>query len=274
MATPTLDVFPIPAGGSVLLFPTSSASSITITRQNVTTGNIDTVYEGAYNEELRVIDMGDEQNVIAPLSQDSTYIYTITDANGTYSAPAISPITSITVQEDEFSRIFLNLFGASLRTLVQPKGYKKPTILYDMPVTGLPPLPAIHLIQDYVQSQEIPIGQNAYNPDINNQLTLPTIVDRHFLVTILTTSAEEREYYRNAVISIFLSLMNNPIQQIGNNVRHSFDSSSTQIMRDGQRPGFFHADVGLSFSGIFNATIITNFSLIESYNLNTSFQQE
>jgi len=270
VSAPTLNTFPIPAGGSVLLIPTSSASSVTITRQNVATGNVDTVYNGPYNEELRIIDMGDEQNVTAPLSQSDTYIYTITDVNGTYSTPAISPVTSITVQEDEFSRIFLNLFSASLRTLVQPKGYKKPTVLYDMPVTGLPPLPAIHLIQDYVQSQEIPIGQNAFNPDVNNQLTIPTIVDRHFLVTILATSADEREFYRNAVISIFLSLMNNPIQQIGNNVRHSFDSSSQQVMRDGQRPGFFHADVGLSFSGIFNATIVTNYSLIESYTLNVT----
>lgn len=267
---PTLDAYPVPAGGSVLLIPTSSDTNIVINRQSVNTGVTVEFYNGPFDEQARFIDLGDNQGVTAPLSQSDTFIYTITDSFGTYSTPPVAPIMYVVVNEDEFSKIILELFAVSMRTLAKPKGYKVPQVLYQMPDTGFPPLPAIHIIQDYYHSEEIPIGQNAFYPDNDNTINIPTIVERHFLVTILATSAEEREYYRSAVIAVFLSLLNNPIQSLGNNVRHAFDSSASQVHEDGFHPGFFFADVGISFSGTFNATLTTNYNLIENSTLDVT----
>ncbi len=271
MATqlPSLNYQIIPAGGAVMLQPFSTQSSITITRSiSGGTGSPVTVYSGEYSDGLIQIDYGVGQGVIAPLSSSESFIYTITDSIGSYSTPSINPVLNIIVGQDKLTELMVNMMMNGFKTLAIPAGMNRPTVSHSMPINGFPTLPFIGVFQDYIDSGDIPIGQNTENANVENIWTFPTICERHFLVQALCTSADEREFFRSAIIAIFLSLLNTPLSSLGQNIRHSFDSSSSQRDGEGNMPGFYLADVGLSFSGIFNVTLQTDYGVVGGYNIN------
>lgn len=261
-----------PTGGMVVLEPQSSAdfSTWTITRYLSVSGQavsgVVLVQGNAADPATQVlIDMGDGPTV--PLDSTQLYLYELNTSAGAIQTPALSPACSIVLEEDELSAILYRALESGITALKLPASFKnKPTVMHAMPLAGagLPRLPAICFTEVLLQSQDYQIGEDVGNiDDSRNRYDVATQALRHFSVAVLATNTKERSYYKDAVIAIFNSILGPVMEKIGNNIRHRFQASSSQIVGRQNEPGFYLAEILLEFQGLYSTGITTSYGVIE-----------
>jgi len=207
-----------------------------------------------------------------PLSQTTAYVYTFTTSNGSVSTPPIVPAVQLTLLPDVIVNLVMKSLQAGLQALRVPAGFQnKPTIQHAMPINKTPPLPIISINQDLMQQDQSEIGAGV-NPDQwNNQYSVPATVHRRISVFIATTSVEERAFYRDAVISIWRTMLGPLLHPLGQDLSQRFQATDNQVTKPDDSPGFYYSEIGLEFTGVFLAHVVTDYPVIEGFTTDFSF---
>jgi hypothetical protein len=209
------------------------------------------------------VDIGDSTK--APLDPTLTYQYTFSTASGSVTTDPILPSTSIELEPDHLTEILLRALTAGIRSLKVPAGFNnRPPVFHAMPMGSQPTIPMISLNGTLLQQGEIPIGQNAQYNYGKNTLVVGGQALRHYTIAVLTATVQEREFYRDAVIAIFNTILGTILQAIGENATHRFQASSSQVTQDGMMPGFYFAEILLEMAGNFSVGVSTRYGVIET----------
>ena len=217
------------------------------------------------------IDAGDGPNGASPviaLDPTQSYVYTFTTAAGTISTPALSVACSIEVVPDDLTYLILKIIKSALSSLTIPAGFKNmPTVVHAMPLTGVPRLPIVTINQSYIGQNNIPIGQANQANFQTNISTTTAQADRIYSVAVLCSTNDEREYYRDAIIGIFNSIIGPVLDSIGQDTSHNFSADSGQIVNDkqGMIPGFYYSELMLKVTGTYNVIINSQYGIIKSF---------
>ena len=259
MADPLISYEVVPVGGAIALSMACSGAT-TLTR-TVSGGSPVTLYSG--NQILYYLDTGDQ--LPAPLDPTLNYTYTLTDVNGSVSTGYIQPATSLNIDQEPLTQILMRLLQAGVNSLVVPAGLKRAQVLQAMPIAGVPAMPFVTINQDLLQQEEVPIGQSVLQP-VDNSWTITGFCKRMYRVSILSTSGQERDFYRDAIVGIFESIYQSVLQKIGIDVHHEYQVASGQVARDldGMSPGFYYSECLLTFVGTLNVTITCNYGIIST----------
>lgn len=259
---PSLIAQPLPTGGIITL-NIDADTTMTLERAVQSASPVwQTLYSG---DPLSLwIDTGDLMN--APLDAQTTYLYRVTDANGQVESGPILPAAALTINQDKILSLLLRMMQAAFTNMVLPRGFVRPQVLHAMPLTfgGSPALPIITINLDYGPvMEEAPIGQGV-NASQTNEWTLTAQVRRRFSMTVLSYSAQEREYYRDAIISVFSSMAPLVFGQIWDDTRFMYQAYSSQKTKDEESPAFYFAQVMLDLVGSLNTTVTTQFGSVEN----------
>jgi hypothetical protein len=268
---PALKYTVAPTGGVIVLEPASQSdfSSWTLTRflsvSGVNVSGAVLIQGVAGQSPTQVfVDIGEGTNL--PLDPANLYVYQLTTAAGTVDTPALSPACSIQIEQDSVNQILFRALQSGISALRLPAGFKNgPRVMHAMPLSGagVPALPAITFNETLLQQQDIPIGQDINTDWQSNEFQIATQSVRHFTVFVMAANVMEREYYKDAVIAIFSSILGPVLEKIGNNVNHRFQVSSSQIIDRNTEPGFYFAEILLEFTGLYSVGIKTSYGIIE-----------
>jgi hypothetical protein len=270
--TPTV----LPTGGACgLSFTTAVSGDISLERSPYPGTPVYTqLYSGTplnpRGEPQFFLDLGDQTP--APLQPTTQYIYQLTDVTGTIVSDPITPVASINLDRTDWDSIFISLLQGAIDVVQLPKGINRCRVVYAMPLNGLQPMPFIVVNNDLLQQEEVPLGQA--NPTLGEGFLQPpyskiwtqTGLDKHiYRISILSTSATERSFYRDLIIATFRANLYYIFQQVGNDITHSYQAASYQstASHDGMLPGFYGADVMLEFTGTNNVSIVTSYGIVE-----------
>ncbi len=256
---PTVTAVVPPVGGAIFL-SIQALSPMTITRTPQSTGIPVQIYNGVAVPYY--IDQGEGYSTNVEFLPNDTYTYTIADSSGSTSTDPLVTTASITINPDQITSVIVKLIKAGINNLVltQP-GWIKPRVFHALPTSGTPQLPFIVVTFDLLQQNTVPIGQMNM-PEYNNTVDISVLVDRRYTVTTYTTTVDEREFYRDALIAIFESSLFVPLQQLGQDITHSFQAVSLQEIDPA--PGFYVSDMMWMMTGAYSITLTTNYGLIES----------
>ncbi len=255
---PTVTAVVPPVGGAVFLSITAS-STITIVRTPQSTGVPVQIYSGP--PVTYYIDQGEGYSTNVEYLPNDTYVYTVTDSSGSATTPSLTTTSSILINPDQITNVIIKLIKAGINNLIltQP-GWIKPRVFHALPTSGTPQLPFIVVTFDLLQQNAVPVGQMNM-PEYNNTIDISVLVDRRYTVTTYTTTVDEREFYRDALIAIFESSLFTPLQQLGQDVSHSFQAVSIQETEP--PPGFYVSDMMWMMTGAYSIILTTNYGLIE-----------
>lgn len=270
-------VKPIPTGGAIMLdFLQGAATSAlqgTVTISRVVNGGSPVqIWTGPAAEMNYFIDANDGS--AGPLQSGSQYAYAITDQSGSYTTPAVSPVSQFAVIQNSDVAFMVRLFEAAVATIAVPSTItKRPSVTNAMPITGTPPLPMIAVNLDLVQQEDIPIGQDVGAPNPDLTITLGGYAKWMWRLSILCSDAPARDFWRDAVIAIFQALCPSVFAPIGRNISHKYQAASYQVVNESKNlsPGFYGADVLLEIEGVLNTTLTTNIQLIETIDFTATF---
>ncbi|MDE3023131.1 MAG: hypothetical protein KGI54_14995 [Pseudomonadota bacterium] len=281
---PQIDYQTLPSGGIIVLKLYSSvATNWSLTRYidqggtlvSGTAIDIGTpVAPALAGAQTEVICVDANDTTAVPLNTSLQYVYEFTTSVGTIQTPPLVAGCSLEIVRDNITYLILKVLASSMKSLAIPKNYEKPTVIHAMPLTGMPTLPVISVNQSYTGQLQTPIGQ-ATNPNIySNTGTTTTQAQRIYSVSILTTTADEREFYRDAIIAVFNSILGPLLQSIGQDTSHDFSADSGQMVgNDAFNPGFFYADIMLKVSGTYNVIINSQYGLIEEFDGSATYNQ-
>jgi hypothetical protein len=205
------------------------------------------------------LDYGDGLN--QPLDPAITYQYTFSTESGSVTESA-QPSCSIIIDYDDYTRLLVRILQAGVKSLVPPSGVsfnRKPVVTVSMPLTGTPPIPCISVNEDLLQQGETPIGHGMNTDTTNNEYQIFELVMRRYRVTVFTSTVDEREYWKFAIIALFKSVMIPVLEHMGQNVTTKFQCASSQVVD--VSPGFYFADIGLEFTGDMPVRIKTNYGV-------------
>ncbi len=209
------------------------------------------------------VDIGDGTNT--PLNPQTLYSYRFATAQGIAITDPISVSGAIVLEPDHLTRVLGRSLQAGLVSLVLPTNFtQRPTFSYSMPVTTQMRFPMVLLNLDLLQQESIPIGQGQPSQIVDNSYSVPAMAMRRYVVRVFATNVDERDFYRDAVIAIFNTILTPLLAKIGVNTSHRFQASNGQIVTDQMQPGAFYAEISLQFSGLYNVTVSTNFPIIGS----------
>lgn len=282
---PSLIAQVIPTGGAVALTLTTATSGV-ITLSRATSGfpagsglsAFSTLYSGApFANELMpdgkpfatpYFDTGDL--LPAPLNPSQLYVYQLIDVNGSVQTPPILPAVELTIQPDPLTQILIRLLQAGINSLAPSSfnisGGKIPQVLYDMPLAGFPPMPFVTVNLDLLQQEQIPIGQSVQKTNSAGNWVITGFAKFAYRISVLANSSPERDFYRDAVVAIFRSILASVFQPLGRDITHRYQIANGQVVKEKQleMPGFYYADVMLEFSGTFNTLITINYGIINT----------
>ena len=270
---PTVNLTPIPTGGAVrldmpdYLVPPSGVTNMVLSRAvsgATGLGTFTQLYSGA--PQPLYFDLGD--SLPGPLSPATAYVYQVADSTGTTQIGPVVPAPSLQPQADPLTQMFLRLLQAGISNLTLPPGFgTAPQVTTKMPQGGLQALPLIVVNLDLIQQSEIGIGTNVVNPNAGNQWTIWVNATRVWRVSVLSQDVEERDFYRDALISIWQVLLATVFDQLAESVTRDVQAASGTESSEwvGQTPGFYYADIMMHFDGVLNTTIITGYGLIEKF---------
>jgi hypothetical protein len=255
-----------PTGGIAILKLKSAghASSWSLVRSVVSGGaNVQqvTLFDSPGSAVPVFVDIGDGTK--APLDPTLTYQYVFTTSKGAVTTDPIVPSASIVLEQDQLTQILLRALASGVRSLVLPANFRNaPSVFHSMPMGAQPTIPMITLNGTLLQQGDIPIGQNNPNNVTTNTLIIGGQALRHYTIAVLTTTVDEREYYRDAVLAIFHSILGTILAAIGENASHRFQVHSSQVTGDGMQPGFYYAEILLELTGSFAVGVSTTYGVI------------
>jgi hypothetical protein len=264
-----IDYTVLPTGGAVQLTLSSAASGMTLNRATSGSAGL-SAWTTLYNGPTVPLYLDTGDLLPGPLVPTEQYVYELTDtANNTFTTDAISVSGSLIINRLNMTELLQKLLWGGIQSLPLPSNYKKPIVYHAMPLTGQPPLPLITINLDLFQQQgnEIPIGQNIPRYDITGSWNVEAMAKWRYIVAVLTTSAQEREFYRDAIISLFHSILYAPMNALGKNISHSFQSTNGQISGDRDNPGFYWSEIALEMTGTFSVEIDNNPGLVNNIDL-------
>jgi hypothetical protein len=267
---PAIKATVIPTGGAVrldmpaYLAPPSGVTNMLLTRAvsgSTGLGAFTTLYSGKAQPVW--IDIGD--NLPGPLQAASGYVYQLTDSTGTSQVGPVLPAPSLVPMGDPLSKMLLKLLQAGIDNIPLARGYAPVQITTKMPTGGLTPGPYIVLNLDLTQQSETGIGQDVINPDAGNIWTIWVNAKRMWRLTILSQDVEERDFYKDAFISIYQVILATVFTPVGLGVTRDIQAATyTVSMEEGGRgPSFYGADLMLMADGVLNTTVVTGYGLIE-----------
>lgn len=257
-----------PTGGIVILKLASAAPAVSwsLVRSVVSGSNLveqTTLFTAPECIQPVFLDIGDGTK--APLNPTQNYQYAFTTASGTVVTPQILPSASITLEPDHLTAILLRALTSGFRSLVIPAGFSnRPQVFHAMPMGIQPTLPMVSLNGTLMQQADIPIGQNNPNNIDTNTLVIGGLALRHYTIAVMTSTVDEREFYRDAVLAIFNAILGPILNAIGENATHRFQVHSSQVTGAGQQPGFYFSEILLELTGSFSVAVSTTYGVIES----------
>jgi hypothetical protein len=264
----------LPTGGIIILDLYADQNPVTFQRSVSGSAVWQTLYEGDYTKNLTVpgatdlyqLWIDDGSMMGAPLSATTPYIYRLTDASGnSVETPPITPNAALTVEQDQITSIMIRVMQAAFTNMVMPAGFMRPHVMHAMPLSlgGNPRLPIITVNLDYGPvMEEVPIGQGIDSIG-GNTYVLTAQVRRRYSISALCLSAEEREFYRDAVIGVFSAMAPLVFGRIWDDTRFTYQAYSSQKTNDEYGPGFYFAQVMLDMVGSLNTTITTNYGGVD-----------
>ena len=210
-----------------------------------------------------VLDVGDGTN--APLDPALSYAYTFTTSAGSVTTAAIPVAVTLEIVQDELTLILIRVLQSGLKSLAVPNLFKnKPSVFHAMPLTGQPTLPFVAVNQTNFSQSMVPIGQQNITNYQSNTATMPSMAKRRYNIAVITTTVEEREFYRDAIVSIFLTILGPLFNSIGQNVSHDFLVENSQVTADAMAPGFYYSEIMITVEGTFNTILTTAYGTIAS----------
>lgn len=267
MIDPVVNLSPIPTGGAVMLAmpgysdpgsPSFPATSVQIYRTVTGKDANIKIYDGPPISNY--LDVGDL--LPGPLDPTVSYTWTVIDNLGRTTVGPITPSSSVTTTEDWFDNTFIRLLQGGINSLTLPSDFGPPPIVStQMPQNGWPALPFIVVNTDLIQQTEVSIGEDVPSPDQNNNWTLWANAKRVWRVTIMAINAEQRNFYRDALLVIFRVVKATAFSPLGLDVEHKFQAASYTDANEweGKTPGFYGADLMLEVDGRFPTAILTNY---------------
>jgi hypothetical protein len=274
---PTATAAPSPTGGAIILNielgveipivnpprlnPVYYNTPITIQRYTGSLSNTPvTIYSGVFTPVY--IDVGD--SLPKYLNFSTSYWYTITDPSGSYTVGPIIPAPELAVFSNYLDGVLFRLFSAGVSAIAVPSNFNPIRVEQAMPLTpgsDATKFPFVVMNLDLEQQDSLQIGEDVLFSQSNLNI-LPLNILRRYSINILSHSAQERDFYKDAVKGVIYTVMI-ALQQIGQNFVYDYQSSSTQVSEDLMMPGFYASTIMLEFTGLFNMTITTQLPLIE-----------
>jgi hypothetical protein len=249
---------PVPSGGAIALAISGAVSGLATLSRMASGSSLVQIYSGAALSYF--LDIGD--GTPAPLASGTPYQYQYTDVDGTATTNFIVPSSIVVENFDPLTEIFIRLIQGGISSLTLPSGVKTAQVTQAMPLGGSIPMPLVVVNMDLADQDKIPIGQST--TALNSLLTgvgVPAagyittgFAKRTYRISVLSVNAPERNFYRDTVVGIFLSIMGTVLQPLGLDVTHKWMVSSGQVAADRQAmmPGFYFAEILLDFTGTFN----------------------
>lgn len=262
---PTISYNIIRTGGAIQFNLSATASGNVSFSRAVYTSGSPLVFTDLYNGPLPPVylDVGDGTTL--PLDQTQQYVYELTDTTGSVQTEPLQPIGSFNVAADYWTGTLIKLLQGGVQTLAaQNPQYPMPRIVHAMPLAGqgTPRLPIITVNMDLgPQQEEIPIGQQNNYSD-TNEYQIPAIVMRRWSITVLSSTVEEREFWRDSIIAMFTTILAHVFESAGQNTSHRFQAASSQVVGGDMMPGFYFSEISLEISGIWNVNIVTSYPII------------
>jgi hypothetical protein len=274
---PQFSATPVPVGGVILLnfpgylMPASGVAPMMLSRAVSGVSGIGaytTIFSGTLGPVY--VDVGFDNPISGaaalPLVPSSGYVYSLTDATGTAMLGPVYPVGVVVPPNDPLTALLIRLLQAGVNNLALPPGYGPIQITGKMPQNGLQALPLIVVNLDLLEQEETGIGQDVPKAESNNIWSIWINAKRTWRVSILSQDAEERDFYRTAIISLWQVLLATVFDQIGLNTTRKIIAASGTMAGDseGKSPGFYYSDIMLTADGVLNTNVITNYGLIET----------
>lgn len=262
----------IPTGGAIALTFATASGQISISRATsgvsglsawtVLASGLASGPPGPLGVNGYYLDVGDQ--LPGPLSAAAQWVYEITDSTGTTQTAPLMPVSAITIEPDPILSIMMRLLQAGLQNIAPPPGILRPRIMLAMPIDNIPPLPLIAIAPELDQMQEQPIGVDVPKPNSKNIWQIMDLQKHVLRISILSENAVERDYFKDAVLSIFKVLLGTVLAPLGQDVRHGYQAASYQQTKEqvDQVPGFYGCDVMLDITGQFNVVVTTTYGII------------
>jgi len=262
----TVNATVIPTGGAVLLefpgyFPVPpQATSLTISRSVEGSGVWTVIYQGPPVGVF--LDVGD--GLPKPLDSSTSYLWQATDYSGVTVVGPLTPASTFLNFPDQLTQILIRALQGAINNLAIPPGIQIPQISIRMPMNGWQAMPFIVVNVDLIQQTDVEIGEDVINPTPDNNWTLFANAKRVWRVTIMSQDAEERDFYRDALLAIFRVLKATAFGPLGLDVSHTFQAVSYSSVQEweGVTPGFYAADLLLEINGVFPAAVLTQYPTI------------
>lgn len=259
----------LPTGGIVVLNLESTAPSATwnLTRYIVSGSTLTDPVElwtGGPDRIPVYIDLGDGGTQNVPLSPLSLYAYEFETSAGSVTTETLCVSGTIVLEPDHMTKILARAMQAGLASLSLPTQFtQRPSFSYAMPITTQLRFPMVIMNLDLLQQQQIPIGGGIGEPVIGGLYNIPAMALRRYVMRVFTTNVDERDFYRDAIIGIFNTILVPLFQQIGQDVNHSFQAANGQVVGDQMQPGAFYSEIALQFSGLYNVGVSSYFPSVE-----------
>jgi hypothetical protein len=220
-------------------------------------------------------DVGDGPSFSSePLDATLPYEWQAIDSTGTTEIGPVTPAGFIVTVPDALTTLIIRLLQAATNNAPRPSGVtvSPVQVTTKMPAAGFAAMPFIVVNLELFQDRDTAIGQDVMNPDAQNLWTLPGWSRRVWRISVISPSADERDFYRDTVLIAFRALKAVLFSRIAQNIRHDFQATSgtTGDEWTGQAPGFYWADAMLTLEGDFSVTMLTGFGLIEHINVAVS----
>jgi len=266
----------VPTGGAAFLslpgylIPPSGVTFMALSRSVSGSAGLSaftTFYSGAPLPAY--VDCGD--GTPAPLASGTNYVWQVQDDLGSIQLGPIIPSNNIVSQPDYLTNLLIRLLQGAIDSTTLPPGVNPTQVTTKMPQNGWQALPFIVVNLDLIQQSETQIGEDVptINPP-NLDWTIWSNAKRIWRVSVFSRDAQERDYYRDMLLSVFRVLKATVFAPIGLNVSHSFQAVSGTDAKEweGHTPGFYYADLMLEIDGVFNTVVLTNYGLIEHIDVN------
>jgi hypothetical protein len=269
MSGPSVASFVSPTGGTVILKITPSSGVDFVNTEaslvryaNSLTSSAVTLFSGA---PLPLVYIDDGEQLPKYLDFATTYFYQYTDPGGTFVTPGIQPSSQLQIFGGYLDKLIFRLFSAGMSSLAVPKEFNAIRVLETMPLSmgsAGTYFPFVVMNLDLEQQEAMQIGQDVefYETNVN---IMPLLVFRRYSMSILSHNAYERNFYKDAAIVVFQTMMI-ALHSIGQNVEYSFEVSQNQVSDGVESPGFYEAVLMFDFTGQFNVSFYTNYPIIRS----------